>query len=69
MKPIPKSLHTVTSVSRVAAHLIEMHPANLSVVRGVSRALMVLGYPKLSALDNELIDRCLDATHKLVDKK
>lgn len=44
MKTLTKSLHTVTAVTRVAAHLKEMHPVNLDAKRLTDRALTVLGY-------------------------
>lgn len=65
---IPKSLHTVTVVSRVAHHLIEMHPANLKVERGVTRALGLLGY-KVGDSDIEIVSRSIDATNKLIAAK
>lgn len=66
---IPKSLHTVTVVSRVAHHLIEMHPAHLKVDRAVGRALTLLGYPKPDAGDNEIIDRSITATKRLTEEE
>ena len=66
MKPLTKSLHTVTALSRVAAHLIEMHPAKLTPIRAVDRALAVLGYdPKAYDVFEPTILAAIEATRKL----
>lgn len=43
MKPIPKSLHTVTVLVNVAAHIRKDHPHTISVHNAVREAAEVLG--------------------------
>lgn len=66
MKPLTKSLHTVTAVSHVAVYLITTHPAKLTLARAVDRALGVLGYePKAYAPNDPTILAAIEATRKL----
>lgn len=68
MKPLTKSLHTVTAVSRVAKYLIDLHPANLKPERAVPRALGVLGYDAKAFADNDpTILAAIEATRKMVN--
>ena len=44
-KPLPKSLHTVTVLKRLAQHVIDSHRSHppISVVAAVDRATAILG--------------------------
>lgn len=66
---LTKSLHTVTAVSRVAKHLIDMHPANLKPVDGVKRALRVLGQAGPWPEDDPTVLAAIKATQRLVKEK
>ena len=68
-KTLTKSLHTVTAVSRLAAHLEDMWreryvkhtPHDL-----VRQALGILGQPEDWPIGDETFNRCLIATRNLI---
>jgi hypothetical protein len=63
MKPLTKSLHTVTAVSRVAAFIVETNPVAKRGADAVGRALRVLGYdPAQFAPDDPTLVRCVQAS-------
>lgn len=67
MKPLTKSLHTVTAVSRVAEYLSIQHPTGLAPARAVDRALRVLGYdPKDFSSSDPTVLASIEATRKLI---
>lgn len=63
MKPLTKSLHTVTAVSRVAKHIDDLHPVRMKPDELVRRALRVLGHeaPK----DDPTVAACIAAYKRL----
>lgn len=67
MKPLTKSLHTVTALSRVAKHLIDQHPGKLTPIKAVDRALAILGYDPnaFSSLDETILS-AITNTRKLI---
>ena len=62
MKPLPKSLHTVTAVSWVAAFIKEINPLVKDDPDAVRRALDVLGYSMAKLPRNDpTVVRCIAA--------
>ena len=61
---VPKSLHTVTSVSRVALHLMDTNPIVTRPGQAVERAGWILGQP-LTPKD-PLFPKCVTALTKLI---
>lgn len=64
-KPLTKSLHTVTAVTRVALHLIELNPLVTTSKKALDRALQVLGYDaRQFAANDPTVAACLASIKK-----
>ena len=66
---LTKSLHTVTAVSRVVAHLQEMHPVKLRADALVKRALAALGQSGPWPAYDPTVLAAIKATKKLLEVK
>lgn len=67
-KTLTKSLHTVTAVSRLAAHLYRER-LSATINGGIEDALVILGQPKSWPIGDETFNRCAIATHNLLGGK
>lgn len=63
-KYLPKSLHTVTAVTRVALYIDEMHPVRFSADALAYRALSALGYDRPFLKDDPTVAACIAAVKK-----
>lgn len=66
MKPLTKSLHTVTAVSRVAAHLQKSRKTKAPAGKLVVDALRILGYHEIDTVNDPTVTACVTATKKLI---
>ena len=61
-----KALHTVTTVSLLAHHLLQTNPVILDAYYAVTRALRILGYsPENFSASDPVVLACIAATEKL----
>lgn len=63
-KSLTKSLHTVTAVSRIAAHLATLSAGKPDPVAMVHSALALLGQPGPWPEDDATVAACVKATVK-----
>lgn len=72
-KPIPKSLHTITALVRVAHHLLRSTPdayqSEHAAANAVTDAAALLGYPIDSPDPAELIEKATYSLCALMDSK
>ena len=72
---IPKSLHTITALVRVAHHLLRWTPnapqyqSEHAAANAVSDAAILLGYPIDSTDPDELLDKAAAALATLIDSR
>lgn len=63
---LTKSLHTVTAVSRVAAHLATLSAGKPDPLAMVMAAIELVGQGTGWASDDETVAKCIAATRKLM---